>query len=144
MALGFSKFKRLIGLFSVVSMLAASVAACACSHHAVENADAESSSCHSHHESQHDDPMDASGSRAESTVSETGCSCKIDSPRLVLRPENKQLQVQLVSTGSSWEPATEVSESITTSVLNFDTPFFFRSNLRSSTSDRAPPRLKSA
>ena len=138
MAGKFSKLKRIVGLFSVLSMLATSVAACACSHHSADlsnNAD----TCHSHSESTHNDRQTIADQRREA-ISGSECSCPQASPRLVFKQDQKDLLVKLPIVRSTSEDPEIVVIADAIGVDNFDTPTLIRSFLRSSILGRAPPR----
>ena len=142
MAGRFSKLKRIVGLFSVLSMLVTSVAACACSHHPVETS-LTKSSCHSHSESSHND-RHAVTDHERQTMSGTGCSCAQASPRLVFKQDQKELQVKLPIVRSSLDDPQFVLVAHAPVVDNFVTRTFSQAFLGSSILGRAPPRPKFA
>lgn len=143
MAGRFSQLKRIVGLFSVLSMLATSIAACACSHHGELKRET-GSSCHSHAEaaSKHDHRQTINEDKGR-PVSDTGCSCGQAAPRVVFKQDRKQ---QLVKPAVARSPLADHPEFVVilfeTLTDNFDEPSFSQSLLRNSTRDRAPPRPK--
>jgi hypothetical protein len=133
----FKRSKQIAGgVLIVLSLLASSVAACVCAHHA-EKVEAAAASCHGHEET----PPQKTGAPENIARLDANdeCGCVQPAPRVFSKSETVKLEKQTAALPSSPVEIVPAAPPATAKNVYFEKPFYLSDSFYNLKSPRAPP-----